>query len=392
MNSAYSYSINTCPQITVREMLNQKENGVPVTLTSHPGNASLYKTSMWSTGIQETLWDVTCIAADKNNQPAHMLKNGKKILLLKEDLYEKINRVACSDCRYITAYQPTITGERLGRVHVRAMEKCFPPSQTGNLTSQSRLLLTQEKNVKTILEYLATKKPKLHFPRQINSEGIMTPQEHLTKISPCKIVDETLNVLRELEHLLFSDQEIELKGGITYGGPIIQVINALCDYWNGAGNIRYDISGPDMIHYATTREYQISLSTLLDNLHKNFPSLVPKSFVVYMPMGTVFRVGNYKKEPNVPDMEMEGLCNQILSQQQIRRGKAIGKQLSDEDFKNMKNRAVALHATKPFFINPSVDSYHSQHDGDVQVSEEFLNIPLCEVEARLLKLKNVLKV
>ena len=67
--------------VSINDLVWLREKGVPVTMTSHPGNASLYKLSLWSAGVREMLWDITCVIADMNNQPAQMLKGGSATTL-----------------------------------------------------------------------------------------------------------------------------------------------------------------------------------------------------------------------------------------------------------------------------------------------------------------------
>src|SRR3989344_7332469 len=122
---------------SISDLVALKDAGAPVTLTSHPGNASLYKLVLWSCGIPEHFWDVTCCKADANNWPMHRLVDGNAELLLTEEMYRKIMAETNSNRRYVVAYQITASGGRLGRVHVQACEACFP----GALSSCSRLLL-----------------------------------------------------------------------------------------------------------------------------------------------------------------------------------------------------------------------------------------------------------
>src|SRR3989344_4850245 len=124
---------------TINDLLDLKATNFPVTLTSHPGNASLYKLSLWSCGIPEHLWDVTCCKADANNWPMHRLLNGEVEPIVTEDFYRKVLNETNPQNRFVTAYQFTKTGERLGHFHVKVMESCFP----GVISSCSRLLLSQ---------------------------------------------------------------------------------------------------------------------------------------------------------------------------------------------------------------------------------------------------------
>ena len=108
------YKVVVRNDITINDLLRAHTAGIPVTMTSHPGNASLYKLALWSVGIPEMLWDITTVKADANNQPAFRLISGKKELLLSEGKYEEIMVRECAERRYVTAYQKTKMGAYLG--------------------------------------------------------------------------------------------------------------------------------------------------------------------------------------------------------------------------------------------------------------------------------------
>ena len=329
---------------SVNDLLSLHEVEAPVTMTSHPGNASLYKLTLWKCGMPEHLWDVTCCKADANNWPMFKLKDGESELLIEEELHRKIMREASSSKRFITAYQMTKDGERLGRFHVRVMQKLFP----NVISSCSKLLLSEEAKVRDMFYYLAETRMASVFGRRINEQGEMTAFGG--KVSPEDAVDSFIHLLHELEHLLFSDEPIPTLGGLCYDGVIVQLSTMLVQFWQTDRIDRYDISGPDMIHYSSRPEYQHAMSDMLKHLRRWSTTLVPKNLVVRMFPGTTARVGHIRGHISEEVMTRK---KQVLQSE----GRMTG------DFKR-RLWEIAKDDEKnwPIAIRPNIDHYFSQHD------------------------------
>ncbi len=329
---------------SINDLLSLHESGASVTMTSHPGNASLYKLTLWKCGIPEHLWDVTCAKTDANNWPMFRLQNGEADLLVSEELFRKIMAETSSSRRFITAYQMTKTGERLGRFHVRAMENVFP----GAISSTSRLLLSEEKLLREMFYYLAETRLRTVFARRIDPAGVMTP--FFGNSGTSDAVDSFISLLGELEKLLFSDEQIETFGGLCYDGVIVQLSCMLVQFWQTDRVDRYDISGPDMIHYSSRPEYQREMSEMLSHLSRWNSKFVPKNLAVRMFPGTVARVGHIKGHVSEEVMERK---KQALQRQ--------GRMSSD--FKRrLWEEAKDDEKLWPISIRPNIDHYFSQYD------------------------------
>ena len=349
---------------SINDLLTLKEVGAPVTLTSHPGNASLYKLTLWSCGIPEHFWDVTCCVADANNWPMYRLQNGQAELLVSEELYQRIRRETNSNRRFITAYQKTNCGERLGRSHVKVCETLFP----GAISSCSRLLLSEVEKLKEVFGYLAETRCQTVFARFITTEGIAIPISE-SGLRSHELVDSFVRVLRELEHLLFSDEPITTQGGACYDGVMVPLSTMLVQYWQTGRVDRYDISGPDMIHYATRPEHQENLSEMLRHLHRWNPELIPSTLVTRMFPGTVARVGY------IPGHISESVMNRKV--QSLR----INGQASSDHKRRMWEIAKEDECHWPMQIKANQDHYFSQHDlvaqgGRIVVDDFWKEIPL----------------
>lgn len=363
---------------SINDLLSLKAVGVPVTLTSHPGNASLYKLVLWTCGIPEHLWDVTCCKADTNNWPMYRLINGQAELLVTTQLHRRIMVETNPSRRFITAYQLTAGGSRLGRVHVKAMQANFP-----DISSCSRLLLSEKERVREVFEYLAATCRENVFPRYINPDGTMHPWFNHTD-KPEAVADAFIHVLEELDHLLFSDEPITTQGGPCYDGAMVPLSGMLVQFWQSGRLDRYDISGPDMIHYALRPEHQRQLSDMLQHLRKWNANLVPENFIVQMFPGTVARVGYIPAHISQAVMQRK----QFILRQLNSLGREQ-KRLLWEDAKDDEN-------FWPTQINPSAAPYFSQYDltkhgGKIIVDDFWRELPFDQMKDTLYRANAMLR-
>lgn len=363
---------------SINDLLALKEAGVPVTLTSHPGNASLYKLSLWSCGIPEHLWDITCCKADANNWPMHRLQNGEAELIIPDELHRRILQTTSVTNRFVTAYQFTKTGERLGRFHVAAKQKCFP----GAISSCSRLKLTQKEKIWEMFDYLARTRPDDVFTRFITSDGVMQPMAR-SGIRPENMATSFMYVLEELDHLLFSDEPMSTKGGACHDGIMVPLSDMLAQYWQTGKYERYDISGPDMINYATRPEHAEKLSEMLAHLRKWKPELIPPHITIHMFPGTMARVGYIPGHASEHIMDRKWF---VLDHP------GIGSDLK------LKLREMAQNDERewPIEIKPNQDHYFSQHDlisldGKIVVNNFWKKLPIANLRDNLLRANAILR-
>jgi len=364
---------------SINDLLALKSLGASVTLTSHPGNASLYKLSLWQCGIPETFWDVTCCKADANNWPMYQLKDGKAELLVTEELYQRVMSEVSPTKRFVTAYQKTRSGERLGRFHVRACEQLFPSV----ISSCSRLILSEIDMVEEMFEYLLDTGHSESLGRYVTPDGLLIPSRE-AGVSKSAAVRSFTTVLRELNHLLFSDEPIVTQGGACYDGVMVQLTTSLVDYWRTDRVDRYDLSGPDMIHYASRKQYQEEVSQMLRHLSRWNPKLVPKSLVTRMFPGTYARVGH-----------ISGHQSEVVMQRKL---DALRNYNQDDSHQKRLRWAAAEGDEQlwPIQIKPSEAPYFSQHDladsgGRLTVDEFWKDVPIEEMRNVLIRANGLLR-
>lgn len=364
---------------SINDLLALKDAGVPVTLTSHPGNASLYKLVLWSCGIPDHLWDVTCCKADANNWPMHQLTRGEAELVISKDFHTEILRNTRPDNRFVTAYQFTNEGVRLGRFHVKAKQACFPSA----ISSCSRLLLSERERVWEMFDYLARTRRDEVFARCISPNGMLRPLRG-GGIKTEHLATSFLDVLRELDHLLFSDEDISVKGGACYDGVMVPLSVMLVQFWQTGHANRYDISGPDMIHYALRAEHQARLSLMLEHLRKWKPALIPKNILIQMFPGTAARVGYVRNHPSEEVMRRKVY---MLEQSETLDGKKK---------REIWEVARGDEQQWPIQIRPATDKYFSQHDlasldKELVVDDFWKSLPIASLTKTLSRANNLLR-
>lgn len=364
---------------SINDLLALKDAGVPVTLTSHPGNASLYKLVLWACGIPEHLWDVTCCKADANNWPMYRLMNGEAELVIPEELHHEILHRTNPNNRFVTAYQFTKDGSRLGRFHVKAKQTCFP----NVISSCSRLLLSEKEKVWEMFDYLARTRRDEVFTRFITSDGILRPLSG-TSIRTESIASSFMKVLEELDHLLFSDEKNSVTGGACYDGVMVPLSAMLVQFWQTGRTDRYDISGPDMIHYATQPEHQARLSEMLTHLRKWRPEFVPKDILIHMFPGTVARIGYIRGHHSEEVMQRKVYMLERSSSLDREKKRRVWETAKDDEHH------------WPIQIQPSIDKYFSQHDfasmgKELVVDDFWKNLPILSIKETLSRANNLLR-
>ncbi len=364
---------------SINDLLTLMHQGVPVTMTSHPGNASLYKLSLWTAGIPEHLWDVTCVKADANNWPLHELKDGKRTLLVSEAFYERVLRETSPEKRFVTAYQRTNTGDRLGRHHVRAMQHLFP----GQVKTCSHLLLQERTRVAEMFAYLAETRDDV-FTRYVDEEGVMRPIQISTLRRP-DYATTFMRLLVELDLLLNHDAPVLASGGACYDGVMVPLAGMLVQYWQTGEVVRCDVSGPDMIHYATRPQHVAAMHEMLNHLRKWSTTLVPKRFHVHMFPGTLARVGH------IPGHVSEKVMKRKLLV--LRNGNGLEK----EEKRSLWEEARHDNGHWPTWIDAKKDEYFSQYDlaaqgGKLIVDDHWKSIPIPELKYQLDQANALLRV
>ncbi len=364
---------------SINDLVALKEAGVPVTLTSHPGNASLYKMSLWSCGIPDHLWDVTCCKADADNWPMYRLVNGQAELIVSSEHNDLVVKTTDSGNRFVTAYQYTKDGVRLGRFHVKVMQKHFP----NVISSCSRLILSEKERVREMFDYLARTRRPEELWRKITPDGVVRPVSE-SNINVAQMADSFIEVLEELDRLLFSDEKITTKGGLCYDGVMVWLTCMLVNYWQTGRSDRYDISGPDMINYSTRKEHRESISEMMDHLRKWNSKLIPKSISVRMFPGTMARVGYINGH----------ISEEIMNRRtyMLEHGKSLGGERKRQIWEMAKND----ERNWPIQIKPNIDAYFSQHDldainGKLVVDDFWKDIPIANMRDILSKANNLLR-
>jgi len=225
--------------------------------------------------------------------------------------------------------------------------------------------------------------PDVVFARFITPDGVLLPIKY-SGLSRNQLVDSFVRVLRELDHLLLNDEPITTQGGACYDGAMVPLAGMLAQYWASGHIDRYDISGPDMIHYATRPGHQEGLSEMLACLHRWNPRLVPRHLIVRMFPGTVARIGH-----------ISGHVSEGVMSRKVHALRCQG-QLSSDHKRRMWDIAKDDECHWPIQINADREHYFSQHDlaahgGEMEVDDFWKEIPLDSMRDSLLRANALLR-
>jgi len=378
-------SIIACEDITVRNLLRLQKDGCSVYRTSHAGNWNIYKLLLSQLGLPDCIWDVTCIHRDVNNQPRYQLIGGEKVLLLKET--PPMN----NGTRFLTPYYRTgeNADETLSHFHVTPLKKLFG----SGVTSQSEVLLEYENDVSTIFSIAERFMPH-QLGRYILPCGCMVPLERLGSESleaKCShnrasvlqkdLAESALSTLKELRRLVFDPGDYIPKGGVVYSFELVVASFYLWLFWKFGDKPTYQLSGPDMIGYATKPAFISGVEKVLKVLGEHAPRLVPEKIDAFVVPATFFRFG-YPSNLEVSERVM-------AAHETVRKLQALKREWRNVDvIRESLNHSVrnAIEIIERdgqkwnLFHDPSKDAFYSQHDmlkngACMKVMEGYLDIP-----------------
>ncbi len=401
-------TISPCYDITVRDLQRLRKEGHCVYRSSHAGNWSLYKLLLSEAGLPDCIWDATCIHRDVNNQPRCQIIAGRKIPLLGEDA--PISKVDSK--KYLTAYHWTKPGEEtLARFHLAPLQKMY-----GDLiTSQSRELMKFKSNLQKVFEIVEKHEPRLLgryilpcgcMVNMVSQQGALVAEcaHSGARLDHKDLAESAIGTLAEMERLFFDPKGYVPKGGAFYTFELVVACYYLWAYWRFGGRAVYELSGPDMLGYATKQDFVKKIENVLLLLRKHLPDLVPHRVDAKIVPATAFRFGY--PEGNDQAKAVMIAHDKILRIQGVKREhlEVRRKELLEcapelqslqcvindkvDDIHRACDRVLSplLATIKCFgrswdlFHNPSRDAFFSQHDlaqsgKKMEILEGYLDVP-----------------
>ncbi len=387
-------SITACTNITVRELLALKESGHSVYRTSHAGNWSLYKLLMSELGLPDCIWDVTCIWRDVNNQPMHQLLDGQKIPLLEHVTEKPEGKIKCLTAYHRPNHDPTTT---LAHFHVAPLKQLF-----GNvITTQSEVLLEYKEYLQIAFDIVQTYRPE-QLGRYVLPCGCMVtlckrnrgyeadcPHNH-ARITGKKLAESAIETLEELRRLVLDPIGYQPKGGVLYSFELVVASYYLWSYWKFGDKPVYELSGPDMIGYATKQDFILRVEQVLKLLGEHLPEhLMPKIIDAKIVPATLFRFGypdNCKRAKAV--MNAHEMIRQV---QPLKRSFKNVAEVADLLNVSLKGGLEIIEEHGKYwnlFPDPATDAFYSQHDmlangARMVIQEQFLDMPFQTMDALL---------
>lgn len=393
-------SIVPCEDITTRQLVDLEKAGHCVRRSSHAGNWSTYKLLMSQVGLPDCLWDVTCVHRDVNNQPQHRLLGGEKWPLLPQ-----LSPLRAEDTtKYLTPYHWTEENgarQTLSHFHVAPLKRLY-----GDLiTTQSRALLQHRDKLARVFEIVRIYRPEL-LGRYVLPCGCMVKMESHGAFFTAKCVHNEARVnfkdlaasamgtLTELERLVFDSHGYEPQGGPLYTFELVVASFYLWAHWQFGDKTIYELSGPDMIGYATKPAFIQSIHKVLELVGRHAPDLVPKRIEAKIVPVTLFRFG-YPQQCEISRAVMSA-HEAIRDIQAVKR-----KSLGTRDIHAACDAAirgilpiVREHGKKwDLFHDPSKDAFFSQHDlaamgGEMQICDGYLDVPFSTMRKLLATMPN----
>jgi hypothetical protein len=379
-------SITACDSLTVRDLLRLKEAGHSVYRTSHAGNWNIYKLLLSELGLPDCVWDVTCIHADKNNQPRHMLIGGTKLPLLNKDPGAPPQGI-----KYLTPYHRVSGngGSTLSSFHLEPLRELYP----GVITTQSEVLLEFEEMLAEVFQIIARYRPEW-LSRYVFHCGCMTTSSKLGSEFRAKcphgntiagkqadLAESAISTLRELKRLVLDPVDYEPLGGFLYSFELVVASFYLWSYWKFGDKAVYELSGPDMIGYATKPEFARKISEVLSLVGKYLPRLTPSQIEAKIVPTTFFRFGY---PANCPVSRTVMIAHDTVRKiQDIKRSLKNEPELEEGMKQALKVTLQILQENSKawdLFHDPARDAFYSQHDlkaagTNMQILEGFMDIP-----------------
>lgn len=378
-------TISECYDITVRDLVSLKNSGHSVYRTSHAGNWSLYKLLLSQIGLPDCIWDITCIHRDINNQPQYQLLNGQKNFLLNSNPKPPVDKT-----KFLTPYFRVLDSDQtLANFHMEPLKKMFGSI----ITSQSEVLLEYEDELRVVFEIIQN-----HYPEQLGRYvlpcGCMVPlhgsggvyhakcmHNHHT-IKQSELASSAIETLKEIKNLVWNPIGYQPKGGVLYSFELVVSSFYLWSFWKFGDRTIYELSGPDMIGYATKAPFISRVEKVLKLISKYIPeNLMPKTFEAKIVPTTLFLFG-------YPDNH-EVAKKVSASHETIRIGQKLKRQWKeiDEITKPLNSTLASAieiiekhRSSWDLFHNPSKDAFYSQHDmmasgARMVIQEDYLGMP-----------------
>lgn len=283
--------------LTVRDLLDLKQSGHSVYRTSHAGNWSTYKLLLSELGLPDCIWDVTCIYNDINNQPRYQILGGQKIHLMNG------NDPGCPNFRtkFLTPYhRPANNPETtLSHFHIAPLKKLFG----GVVTTQSEALLEYKEFMETVFDIVQKYCPE-QFGRYILPCGCMVPlnkcgdvyqarcDHDRVSVNQLNLAESAIKTLEELKRLVLDPVGYTPLGGVLYSFELVVATYYLWSYWKFGDKVVYELSGPDMIGYATKEKFISRVEKVMMVVGAHMPAdLCPQKIEAKIIPATFFRFG-----------------------------------------------------------------------------------------------------
>lgn len=393
-------------EITPRQLVQKQEAGCAVYRSAHIGNQYLSNLLVASLGLPLYLYDRTLSGKDRNYHPGLIIKGGEKVRILDPEECREAGIIV----PYGTSDGDSPHDDTPASFHYRTLQELFP----GLVMTESEALLRQEEKLSQVLEVVGRNMPTA-IDRYIFPCGCMAEfqwqKEHDThrrlarcwhnsiSASPEELGQLTMRLMHELRGLVLNPSQTVRQGGATPKLELFVILSALVAFWETGQQEMFELSGPDMIHYAFKTQFLDTIERIWDRIVEHAPkdAEIPSMFTMNIVPTAEFRFGHL--EGDSAGKELIELCLKATAApakkklKQLSRAEAIAAIASTNgDLARIRD----LLERWDILYDIHRDSFFSHHDllasgRRLVVPEEFLDMSFSEIGQKIHKLRSLLR-
>jgi len=277
-----------------------RKKGFFVFRSGHLGNHYLSNLLLFACGVPCHLFDRNLVVRDRNYWSEFILAEGSHIPLSvpipqKSSLVYSVPVAKNNLNNRLASF---ISSSNLAKVHFRSMKESFK-----DVWSESHFLDQHSQLVYHVVSELASISPEL-FQRVFGADGIIRKEDITLKNVIAKEIVKTNSCFRRY---LDEDQNVlNINKGRLMNIEANIIVHSICACLITGKSEVYEISGPDMVRYATNKGFRRKLNDCYNFLRKRIDSLPPRIVLNIVP-SFYFRFGSLFSERAEMDCLWQGL-------------------------------------------------------------------------------------
>lgn len=290
MNSNEScLTVEVRDDLSVNDLIGLRKKGFFVFRSGHLGNHYLSNLLLFACGVPCHLFDRNLVVRDRNYWPEFILAEGSHIPLA-DPIPQKASLVYFASANksvLIPGLARFFAESNIAGTHFKSMEESFK-----YVWSESHFLDRHLQLVFCIVSELANISPEL-FQRVFGADGVIGKEDCISKNAIAKEIVETNSYFRR--YLDEGQNSLHFSKGRLMSIEANVLVHSICACLITGKSEVYEISGPDMVRYATNKGFCRKLSDCYNFLRKRIDFLPPKVTLNIVP-SFYFRFGSLFSE------------------------------------------------------------------------------------------------